>query len=344
MDVLRYLLVLILASCCAGCQIGYIIKSGYYQADLLWRREPLEEILKRPELNTEIKRKLNLAVEAKKFAQENVGLKFSKNYTSYVALEDKFVTYAVMAAPAFELKSYTWWFPITGSVPYKGFFKKQDALDEEANLKEKGYDTFVRGVSAYSTLGWFNDPILSSMMNYKDFDLVNTIIHETVHTTIYIKNAADFNERLATFIGNKATELFYISREGKNSETLKKIKEDNFDDQLFSDFISLEIKSLEDFYKGKQDISVEDKLSKLEKIKSRFQKELLPKLKGQNYKGFSNLKLNNALLISYRTYMQDLSDFEKLYLKLGENIKTFVNTCLEFENEEDPLAALKKKI
>lgn len=342
MAFLKYILVSV-AFLNVSCQIGYITKSGYYQAKLLWNRQPIEDVLKDPSVSEEIKTKLKLAKEAKDFAQNELGLKPTKNYESYVSLDDRFVTYAVTAAPPYELKSYLWKFPIVGEVPYKGFFKKEDAFDEEKELKAQGYDTYVRGISAYSTLGWFNDPLLSSMIGYDDEDLVNTVIHETVHATIYIKSAAEFNEQLATFLGNKGTELFYIKREGNKSPTVKKIAEENRDDFVFSRFISDELKRLEIFYKTETPMTSEKKEKALADLKERFEKALRPQLKSKSYLRFSDVKLNNAFLMGYKTYMNDLSDFEKVFKKFESNFEKFLGFCKSLEGENDPSETLKSK-
>ena len=163
-------------------------------------------------------------------------------------LDGPYVTYVVSAAPKDELVAYKWWFPIVGSLPYKGFPEPTGAHAEADELNKKGLDAYIRGVSAYSTLGWFSDPILSSMLEYKDYDLVDTIIHETVHATIYIKSEADFNERLAVFIGHKGTEAFYRQREGQDSKTLKAMADDTYDERLFSEFIFGEMHDLEAWY------------------------------------------------------------------------------------------------
>ena len=143
-----------------GCQIGYILKSSYHQANLLWKRVPIEEALSDPWLPTEARRKLRLAIDAKSFAQSQLKLESTKNYSSYVRLNDPYVTYAVSAARPYEMKAHLWSFPFVGKVPYKGYFSKEEALEEEKDLQKEGLDTYVRGVAAYSTLGWFNDPII----------------------------------------------------------------------------------------------------------------------------------------------------------------------------------------
>lgn len=327
----------------SGCQMGYLMKSGYGQMKLLGSRVPLNEALEDPNLDEAKKRKLRLAEEARVFAERELHLATSKNYTAYVELGRPYVTYVVSAAPKWELKHYQWSYPFMGKMPYKGFFNEADAVEEERSLQQEGLDTYMRGVSAYSTLGWFNDPILSSMLRYDDYDLVNTIIHETVHATLYIKHAADFNERLATFLGNKGAELFYLKKEGADSKTLKQIQLENEDNKLFSTFISSELKLLEQWYKElPPDERKEEKRSeRIREIQKKFAAEVIPQLKTDNYKKFSEARLNNARLLVYKTYLQDLSDFESLYNLVGQDYSKFIESCRSLEKTQDPASALK---
>lgn len=339
----RILPVLMLPLLC-GCQMGYLMKSGYGQMKLLSSREPLEKVLADSKLDEEKKQKLRLAQEARLFAEQDLHLAATKNYTSYVELDRPYVTYVVSAAQRWELTHYQWSYPFMGQMPYKGYFNEADAMDEEKTLQEQNLDTYMRGVSAYSTLGWFNDPILSSMLRYDDYDLVNTIIHETVHTTLYIKQAADFNERLANFLGNIGAEQFYLKKEGANSPTLQKIKEENDDNKIFSDFISRELKELEKWYKELPVNARTEKkrLDRIAEIQQKFIQEILPRLKSDSYKKFPELKLNNARLLLYKTYMQDLSDFESLYELMGKNYSHFLEKCKSLEKSENPEQALKQ--
>jgi predicted aminopeptidase len=306
----------------------------------------LDEALKDPQLTDVQKRKIQLAQKARDFAEKELSLKPTKNYTSFVMLDRPYVTYVVSAAPKWQLKAFQWHYPIVGSMPYKGFFNEADAKEEEENLKKDNLDTYMRGVSAYSTLGWFKDPLLSSMLRYKDYDLVNTIIHETVHATLYIKHEADFNERMAVFLGNRGAEMFYLQDEGPNSPTLKTVKNENADDKVFSVWMSGKLKTLEAWYESLPKSQQIDELRQKQftQLQEDFKKELLPKLKTDSYKKFQDAKLNNARLLVYRTYMQDLSDFEKLFDKTGHDFKKFLEECKTLEKEKDPVAALKAKI
>src|SRR5690606_17864966 len=198
---------------------------------------------------------------------------------------------------------------------------EEDAIEEENKMKALNFDTYLRGVSAYSTLGWFKDPLLSSMLRYKDHDLVNTLIHETVHATLYIKSSADFNERMAVFLGGKGTELFYLKKEGPESKTLKLIEADNYDEKLFSEFIGREIQDLENWYSQQPQDSTSDesRLARLGEIQEKFKKQILPKMLTTNYAGFPTISLNNARLLLYKTYLKDLKDFETLFQMVNNN-------------------------
>ncbi len=313
---------------------------------LLSSREPVEKALQDPNLDETKKNKLRLAQEARVFGEQTLHLKSTKNYTSYVELGRPYVTYVVSAAAKWELKHHQWSYPFMGKMPYKGYFNEADAVEEEKSLQADGLDTFMRGVSAYSTLGWFNDPILSSMLRYDDYDLVNTIIHETVHATLYIKSSADFNERLATFLGDKGAEQFYLKKEGPESATLAQIKKENADSKLFSHFISGELRALEDWYKNLPvaDRNEEKRLERIAQIQKNFVTTLQPQLHTDSYKKFPEYKLNNARLLVYKTYMQDLQDFESLYNLLDQDYARFIAQCKSLESAKDPAVALKELI
>lgn len=324
-----------------GCQIGYYFKSAYNQLSMMNSKVSIEKALKDPSISDEDKRKLELAQKAREFAEKDLHLKPTKNYTSFVKLDRPYVTYVVSAAPKWELKHHLWSYAFVGEMPYKGYFNENDAKEEEEELKKKDLDTFLRGVSAYSTLGWFNDPLLSSMLRYKDYDLVNTIIHETVHATLYIKNSADFNERMAVFLGNKGMEMFYLKEEGPESPTLKAIQAENEDDKRFSEFITKEIKDLEAWYKAGPTKDEALRQKRIHEIQERFSKELRPQMKSKSYDRFPEIDLNNARLLNYKTYMQDLSDFEKLYEKVGRDFSQFIEKCKGLEKSKKPEEDLK---
>ncbi len=211
-------------------------------------------------------------------------------------------------------------------------------------MKAENFDVYVRGVSASSTLGWFKDPLLSSMLRYKDHDLVNTIIHESVHATLFIKSEADFNERLATFLGNKGMEMYYLEKEGVNSETLKLVKNENIDEKKFSDFITNEIKILETWYQEQNEQNEEVRQARLNQIKNNFKEKLKPHLITDSYTKFDTLDLNNARIIVYKTYLQDMSDLEELYRLNDNNFENFFECVKKLEKHVKPSQGVKELI
>lgn len=339
-----------------GCQAPYLIKSAWSQGDLLLSRQSIDKALKSEKLTEEDRRKLELAREAKAFGERVLGLKKNSNYDSFVQLDRPFVSYVVSAAEIDRLEQHLWSFPIVGDVPYKGFFNPKEAEEEAEVLRKKGLDTFIRGVSAYSTLGWFDDPVLSSMLRYSDYDLVNTIIHESVHATLYIKSQADFNERLATFIGNVGADLFFQEKEGAASKTVAAAKQEGLDEKLFSEFISREIDSLKTWYANqatKRDDTVrghaaflEARIARLSEILKRFTADVRPKMQSEAYarileKQLTVPHLNNARLLAWKLYVYDLADFERVYASLGRDPRKLIEFAKSLEKEKDPESILK---
>lgn len=334
----------------SGCEFSYIVRSAFEQAKLLRARIPLDEAAADPRLTPEERRKLKLALEARKFAESDLGLKATRNYTTYVHLDRPYVSYVVSAAYKRELKQFMWSFPVVGSLPYKGFFSPEEADQERKRQDQKDLDTYVRGVSAYSTLGWFRDPLLSSMLKYEDSQLVNLIIHETTHATLFIQSNADFNERLATFLGNAGTEAFYLKKEGKNSPTLNQINLDTIDDKLFSNFLSAEVDQLRAWYESKKVKPLSnsefeaERQKQFDEIRERFKKNVVPRLRSNQYSGFQSRELNNAVLLALHTYYYDLSAFEAAFKKFDRDFRRFIAFCRELESAKDPDQKLKEAI
>ncbi len=307
---------------------------------LLSSTETYESVLKKPDLTIEQRNKIELARKVLDFAKNELKLNSEGNYSKIVMLDRPYVTYVVSAAEAWKLEPYQWSFPIVGKVPYLGFFNQQEALDQEQELKNKGYDTYMRGVSAYSTLGWFKDPLLSSMLRYDDHVLVETLIHELVHTTFWVKDHVEFNERLATFLGRKGTELFYQSDQNINTVMNNEIA----DEILFSKFITDEVQQLSHWYQSLPESQqrIEIKEARIKEIQTKFQTQIIPKMKTDSYQKFADLKLNNARLVMYRTYLKDDGDFERLWAKSGQNFAKFIELCQPLENSKNPDESLTK--
>ena len=180
------------------------------------------------------------------------------------------------------------------------------------------------------------------MLSYSESGFVVTILHELTHTVLFFKDNVNFNERFAEFVGRKAAELFYRDREGKNSETARKLQQQWKDELLFSSFMVEEYDQLDKWYKeNKGQISPETKKQRLRDIQDRFISEVKPKLLTNRYDYFPKIKLNNAILLSYRSYNYKMDEFERLYRLSHRDMPAFIEHCAQLEDEEDPEAALK---
>lgn len=333
----------------SGCQLGYLLHVSYNHLAMLNSKEPIDRLLASDRLTPEQKKKVELSQEVRHYAFEKLHLKKTDNYSQYVDLKRPYITYTVTASQKWRFEPYLWNFPIIGKAPYKGFYNEAKANEEAAELRSKNLDVSIRGVSAYSTLGKMTDPLLSSMLNYPGHALTNIIIHELVHTTLFIKDNIDFNERLAVFVANKGTELFYRDKEGPDSPTLKLIQNENHDDALFSAFITKELDELKKWYAEfdhSAQLPAEDKETirqeRLQLIALHFEKDLKSKLKTKSYERLFSKKFNNADLSVYNTYMKSLDVFEAVYQKNGANISDFLAKCKQLNDVDDPEAELEK--
>jgi predicted aminopeptidase len=216
-------------------------------------------------------------------------------------------------------------------VPYKGFFNAKDAAKERGNLQKKGLDVWVRGVDAFSTLGFFRDPLYSYMRKYSAHRLADLIIHELTHATIYIKSDSEFNEGLAEFIGKEGATLYIEKYYGLDSEEYRAINAGNDDNKTYIDYIKALSGELDVLYKS--DISDEEKLKQKAEIIKKAQKVFSEKydemFTSEDYRHFSEMNVNNAYLDLYRLYNGGDDFFENLYEEYGRDIKLFVAKAKE---------------
>lgn len=198
--------------------IVYGLRQGKGQLNIVWNARPVEEVMKDPAFPDSLKAKLVLIEQVRQYAIDSLGLKDTRNYKTLFDQKGEEIMFVVTACEPYRFKAKEWDFPIVGSVPYKGFFNKERAIALRNELDEEGWDTSIRNPGGWSTLGWFTDPILSKMLERGEGDLANLIIHEMVHATIFVKDSIDFNENLATFIGDRGAEQFLIATHGEYSD------------------------------------------------------------------------------------------------------------------------------
>lgn len=319
-----------------GCgPLFYISKLGWYQSYISSRSIPIHEVLKKDEIGNESKEKIRFIQEVKRFGEERLGLRKTGSYSKFFELKGP-VLYVITASKKDRLELYSWKFPILGKVTYKSFFKMEDALKEKASLEEKDLDTFIQGIGAYSTLGWFKDPIFSNMLDWDEPTLSNIILHEMTHSTIYFKGETEVNEQIATFIGNQGSIDFLTERYGIESDEVSLAIDYQEDDLIFSGWIDEVCRRLASFY--------ERSVSKEEKVKGRKEvfrsikeefKRIKERLKTDSYKGFDMIELNNAVLLSYRQYTHRLRKFKAIYHYFGNDLKKVIELFKEIKESGD---------
>ena len=330
----RSLFILLLS----GVSLGYLWHVTVGQAKLLMGRQPVQEALQDTLLSEEERQKIRLIIHVKAFASDNLGLHRSDSYSTFVEIEGPYVSYNLTAAPKDAVEAHTWSFPIIGRVPYKGFFRKDYAIREQQKMADKGYDTYLRGVRAFSTLGHFDDPILSSMLAYDNFGLVETIIHELTHQTVWVKGHVSFNESLADFVGEQGTQRYLSSRYGEASPEYVDFENLVSDRKVFEDYMQDLIGDVEDLYG--QDLSRQDKIVRrqvlFEKAKTTYP-SIFPRMKTSYYRAFfDDLSLNNAVLLSFQRYHHGGSFFEKTLASFGGDFRTMLGSFKNLRPDQIP--------
>jgi predicted aminopeptidase len=311
---------------CSGCAVGHLFHLAVGQTRLLLSQQPLEEALQDPRLTPQQRDKIHLIQDVRQFAILHLGLHNGATYTTFVFLDAPYVSYTLTAAPKDALRPYVWWYPIVGNMPYRGFFRHNLALRAERRLQAQGYDTYVRGVRAYSTLGYFNDPILSSMLSYHDFDLIDTIIHEMLHQTVWIKSSVSFNESLASFVGEKGALMYLTRHYGAEAPERQQYLDYLADVAVFQEYMQELVTRVEALYQ--EPISREEKLQRREQL---FAEAIIqyptvfPRMKTTRYQRFfEHRPLNNALLMSFRVYNRDTSFFEQAFANHGGDLARMI--------------------
>jgi len=295
----------------SGCStMGYYAQSVQGHLSLMGQRKPIEDLLKHEGLKEDRRMQLKNAIAIRQYASDRLFLPDNGSYSSFVELEKPFVVWNVVAAPELSMEPHKWCFPVVGCVSYRGYYSEEDAKKFAASLKEDGLDIFVGGSRAYSTLGWFDDPILSSMMNRGDILLAELIFHELSHQVLYFKNDAEFNEAFADSVGEFGVYQWLADTQPESLpryETWLKRK-DQFlhlvhetSDQLRAMYSS----DLTDAQKGAQKAQV------IQSMRDRYS---TLKITWDGFKGYDKwfeTPINNARLAAIAVYRDRVPDFKR---------------------------------
>lgn len=305
-----------------ACSPIYVIKAGIAEAKILRARRPIPEVLQDSATDADTRGKLSFALEARRFAADELGIDVGDAYTQYTQLDTDTLALVVSAAHKDRLVPKTWWFPIVGHVPYKGFFDEEDAREAQADLEAEGFDTYLRPTAAFSTLGWFNDPLLSTVLRGDDVEVVETVLHELAHRHLFVPGRVGFNESFATFVGRVGAARFFCTREGGGPDTVKCLRAQARwrDYQRFSVFVDGLVAELEALY-ARGDLDRAAKLDRREVIFTaaleRFDADVQPAFERFTFGGFRRTPLNNATLLARMRYYHRLPDFQGLLEEEG---------------------------
>lgn len=332
LKIIAQCILIIIAFCCIiyNQLIIYGISQGKGQLSMIMSATPIKNVLQDPSLPDSLKNKLNLITEIRNYTVDSIAFKPSKNYTTFYNQHNKPILLTISAAEPFKLKAKEWKFPFLGTVSYKGFFNKEKAQKEILKLVSEDYDIDVYSPSGWSTLGWFKDPILSSMLKKKPGNLANIIIHELMHGTLYVKNNVTFNENLANFIGDKGAEKFLLYKYGINSREYIEYKEDKADNKIYTEYILNSIPLLDSLYNTFNSTHTyhfkkEQKKKVITKIVLGVNRLLLHKHTGYFRYSLQAFEQGNAFFMSFSRYDSQYDVFEKEYTeKYNANLRNYV--------------------
>lgn len=297
-------------------------------------------MLNRSKVGSELFDRLHFIQKVKQFSQNEIGLVRSGDFTTLCDIGEGPVSWNLIACPKDNLTPLSWAYPVVGNAPYRGFFDLTRAEKKRNQLAEEGYDTYLYPVRAYSTLGWFEDPILSSMLQYRDEDLADLIIHELTHSTVWVSENVSFNESLATFVGETGSLLFLKELYGVKSSEVQEVLRRRSDKHLFFGFMKNMARDLETVYR--LDISLQEKLDFRKMFYEKAQTKFLNlPMSTDRYNGFLTQNLNNARIVAYQTYHKDHDVFERVYSAIGCDLKGAVTIFKRCGGVDDPKAYLE---
>lgn len=313
-----------------GTDIIYGLRQLQGQVKIIRGAEDLELYLENPDNPDSIKYKLELIQKAKQFAIRELEFNDTDNYTTVYDQKGEDILWIVTASLPFKLEPKIWKFPILGEVSYKGHFNLERAISEAKELEKQNWDVSVRTVTAWSTLGWFKDPILTGMLQRNDGELAELILHELTHGTLFVKDSVDFNENLASFIGERATQLFLAKEFGDNSKELIQYRNDLDDQRRITEFMLKSASKLDSLYATfPQDLDTATmKNSKEEMINHIVQSlDTVSFNSKKDYQDFfKKRKPNNAFFMSFIRYKSMEKEFEQLLdSNFDGNLKSFLN-------------------
>ena len=324
----------------------YLVRAAWEEGKILRARRPITALVADPSTPPVTRAKLRLVLDARRFAADSIGLDVGESFTQFTQLESDTLVLVVSAAYRDRLRSHTWWFPVVGRVPYKGFFDYGEARREAARLRERGFDSYVRPASAFSTLGWFNDPLLSTTLREDSLDLANTVIHEVTHNTFYAKGQAVFNESFANFVGARGAARFFRSR--GQEPAAAEVEARWSDEKVMARFWERLYDTVDSAYDAWPLDSTARRIEARDTVYARARQTLIhevgPQLRTIGPRTLERMRLDNASLMARRIYLTDLELFDRVWMREERDLKRAMTRLIELakSDEKKPFDAIRR--
>ena len=305
------ILLLFLVLMGSGCRLSYLFHVAKGQIQLLNGAMPISEALNSESFTPDQRNKLLLVAQIKTFGEEELGLKKTSNYETVYPHLNRNPIYVVSASEKDRFSLKTWWFPIVGHLPYLGFFDLEEAKKERERLKQEGLDVYVGRAGAYSTLGWFQDPITMNLIDGSTPQLANTLLHELTHATQYVNGQGAFNEGLAVLVGKVGSFQFFEKTFGPAHPFAVKARNALADERLFSRFLNAFMTEMKNVYS--LEVDYEEKIALKKAVFAAYHSKfeaLTKDLKTRQFVHFGQMPLNNAYLMTVALYHRYFELFE----------------------------------
>ena len=331
---ISFLLLAFFAVGLTGCSIAkYYSHTVVGHLQLTTGLTPIGKVIEQDETNKELRRQLELVTELREFAENKLSLNVGKAYSKYKHLDRSVAVWVVYAAPTFSTKLQTWKYPIVGEYQSKGFFKERMAKEYSTKLHSQGFDVYVGEAIAYSTLGWFSDPLLSTLLVDTDEELAETLFHELAHRTYYLKGDTMFNESFATAFAQKSVQLWLKEKgEGKRLEKYrKKLKRRD------------EFRSLLQETKNELNLIYKNVNNDSEAILQKRKQDLIESFKAtcvalrkkwnrpKSLESWIDEEVNNAKIAASSVYLLKVPYFNQLWEQANQDPKTYLETVKTLE-------------
>ncbi len=348
-----FLALVLCASCLVGCSStccalpGYLAKQGGHLLRDSTGSRRVEPLLASEGLDAETRTLLERAVSIRRFSVERLGLRANANYSRYKELDRDHLVDVVSAADELSFDPYLWRYPLLGGLPYRGYYEPRDAEAEAARLKALGWDTVIRPVDAFSTLGLARDPLYSFMKTYSAFDLAATMIHEQTHATIFVRGQSQFNEELASFVGEEGALQWLRETGGEASAGYRDAVDALADEKVFLAALRELTDQLDGVYEG--DLPRERKLARKAELvggfAAAFDARVRPSFRTARYQDMQLPPINNAVLSLYGLYGDEVPLIrEYCRTACGGDIRALIAACRSLARTGDVKEQMRRAL